>query len=342
MNFYPNLYVFLVGDAGTGKSKAIYTAQRFVKNTETHLGPTSMTMASLVDALVEAKRTIIQMPHAAREYNSLYIMADELSAFMDTYEGGLIAGLTKFFDCTEYSQSRRVQKINITIANPQLNILSGSTPSNLLKFVPEYAWEQGFTSRVLLIYSNDRPIIDIFKQKSKELPKDMVYDIQLISALAGEFGWSEEYAGLMWEWKKQGYPPQPDHPKLTHYNSRRFSHVLKLSMIANVDRGCTYNLEREDFNKAMEWILDAEAHMPKIFRSGTGGADSKAMEEILYFVRQHPNGIHQQKIINYARAHIEYASSVMPILNLMEQSGLIKAALVDEFDQKIFIPGRIN
>src|SRR5438552_2612168 len=81
---YPNLYVFLVGNAGIGKTRAIMSALGFIRELpELHLGATSMTMASLVDHMNEAKRTIINMPDPVIEYNALMICTDELSAFMD-------------------------------------------------------------------------------------------------------------------------------------------------------------------------------------------------------------------------------------------------------------------
>lgn len=336
---YPNLYVFIVGDAGTGKSKAINAAEDFVRKLQDiTISPTSMTMASLVDHLAEAKKTSIIRAGEHRDYNSMYIMSDELSAFMSEYSNDLIAGLTKFFDCTPYSQARRTKDIHVQIKNPQLNILSGSTPSNLLRFIPEFAWEQGFTSRIILIFSAERPIIDIFKNPEKPMPPDMVSDLTRIASLRGQIGWDDDYPVLMWKWKQMGLPPVPDHPKLEHYNSRRFSHALKLAMVANIDRGDTLHLTREDFNKAMEWLIEAESLMPKVFSSGKGGADNKAIDEIMHFVSKFPNGIHQTLIVNYARNHIEYASSIGPVLDIMQQSGLIRAVSEDEFGLKTFKP----
>src|SRR5262245_59266640 len=83
---YPNLYIFLVGHAGIGKSRTISAAGRFLREVpELHLGPNSVTMASLVDCLVAAKRQIVRLPEPMYEYNSLTILADELSAFMAMY-----------------------------------------------------------------------------------------------------------------------------------------------------------------------------------------------------------------------------------------------------------------
>lgn len=310
---------------------------------EPHLAPTSVTMASLVDHLVEAKRTIINLPHEAVEYNSLYITADELSAFMHEYTGELVAGLTTFFDVLPYGQGRRVKDIKIKIKRPQLNILVGSTPNNLLNLVPDGAWEQGFMSRVIMIYSDDKPIIDVFNTPKKEMPKDMLHDLKLINALHGEFGWSEDYAKAMHNWKIMGQPPMPEHPKLIDYNSRRFSHLIKLSMVSSVDRDDSLHLTRDDFNKAMGWLLEAEEYMPSIFKTGSGSADSKAMDEILHFVRQYKEGISEHKIINFARQHVEYTNNIIPVLDIMEKSGMIRAVSKDATTGlRWFKPGVLN
>lgn len=328
---YPNLYIFIVGDAGLGKTRPIMAAKSLIEEIPEHVkfAPTSVTMASLTDAMVEANRKIVRLPHGMLEYNSVYIMADELSAFMHEYAGDLVAGLTTFFDCVPYSQSRRVGKINIQIRAPQLGILSGTTPSNLIKFVPENAWEQGLMSRVILIFSEDRPIIDVFNTPKKEKPANLIHDLKIINALEGEFGWTKEYAEYMHKWKTVNLEPKPNHPKLTHYSSRRFAHSIKLAMISNVDRDGGMELTKQDFNKAMEWLLEAENLMPMIFKSGPGGADSRAIDEILFFVKQHPNGVEEHKIVNYARQHLEYATNVVKTLELMEKSNLIYAASYD-------------
>lgn len=326
---YPNLYVFIVGDAGIGKTRPIMVAQRFLREIpEIHLGWTSMTMASLVDHLNESKRQIINLPDPMIEYNCLTIVADELSAFMDQYDTGLIAGLTTFYDVVPYSQGRRVKDIRIKIRSPQLNILSGSTPSNLIRFIPDFAWEQGFTSRVILVYSNDRPIIDVFKTPFVEMPTDMVHDLKIMNGLVGQFGWTEEFAQAMHNWKLLDLAPAPDHPKLKHYNSRRFAHQLKLAMIAAIDAGNSLMLDKAAFNKAMGWLLEAEAAMPEIFSTGIGGTDTNAMNEIAHFVQSQSGPISEHLIVNFARNRLP-AHSVMKAIEIMQMSGMIRAVSID-------------
>ncbi|MBZ5653194.1 MAG: hypothetical protein LAO18_22240 [Acidobacteriia bacterium] len=298
---------------------------------EFHLGPNSVTMASLVDCLVEAKRQIIRLPEPMTEYNSLTIVADELSAFMPMYDPPLIGGLTTFYDCVPYAEQRRHhrQGEKLEIMSPQLNILCGTTPSNLLKMVPDIAWEQGFMSRVIMIYSAERPLIDIFAKQNGDLPEEMIHDLRTISGLFGEFTWAESYAKSIHDWRTAGQSPAPKHPKLVHYNSRRLGHLLKLSMVSAIDRGNILRLEQSDFVRALEWLASAEALMPEIFSSGQGNTDSQAMDEIVAFINGH-DLIGETQIVNFARRlNGVKAQNVMKIIEIMEKSGIIRAVKND-------------
>lgn len=292
-----------------------------------------MTMASMVDNMVEAKRTIIQLPEPPIEYNTMYFVADELSAAMSQYDPELIAGLTTFFDCVPYAQARRTKDLRIKIPRPQLSMLVGTTPSNLIKTLPEAAWEQGFTSRSLMIYSDasDKPIIDVFsdENKTRPMPSEMIHDLKLINNLVGQFGWTEDYAKAMHNWKLLQYKPAPSHPKLEHYCSRRFSHLIKLSMVASVDRGSDLVLTKQDFNLAMGWLLEAEYNMPDIFQGGSGTTDASAIREIKHFVEAAgPKGVSEHLIIRYARDFVP-GHAVMKIIEIMEKSGDISAISIN-------------
>lgn len=324
------MYIFLIGHAGIGKTRAIMASFNILREVpELHFGATSMTMASLVDHMAESKRTIIEHPNPIIEYNTLTIVADELSAFMDQFDTGLIAGLTTFYDCVPYSQGRRVHDIRIKINKPQLNILSGSTPSNLIKTIPEFAWEQGFTSRTMLIYSEERPLVDVFNTMKKEKPTDLINDLKSMNRLMGPFSVTPEFATAMHNWKVMKYEPEPSHPKLEHYNARRFAHMLKLSMVASVDEGNELVLSRKHFNRAMGWLLEAENAMPAIFNAGGVSADGKTIDDILHYVDSFgPTGVSEHKIVNFARERLP-SHAVIRVMEIMEKSGLMYSIAQD-------------
>lgn len=329
---YPNLYVLICGHPGVGKTRTIREAKSLVNDIpEFHLAPVSLTFASLVDSLTGSKRIVVRLPDAPLEYNTMFICADELGAFIHKYDDEMIAGLSAFYDPDPYSQNRRTREIQIKIKSPQLSILTGSTPSNLMKFMPEGAWDQGFTSRLIMVFSDERIIGDDFAGKAKVDLGDLEYDLRIINSLCGEFEVTADYRDCVNNWRALGEPPVPNHPKLIHYVTRRRAHLYKLSIVAAIDRSNALILTREDFNTALNWLVAAESAMPEIFKAGVMGADASAMEEIMHFVQINDiggKGVTEQKITKFAVDRLPI-NSVYRVVDLMEKSGMIKAVAID-------------
>lgn len=337
---YPNMYIFLVGHPGIGKSRAIVAASNIVREAlpEIHFGATSMTRASLADYMNEAKVFKVNLPHAPLEYNSLLCVADEFSAFMHEYDSGLVAALVEFYDVNPYSEGRRVSNIRIKIKRPQLNILSGSTPSNLIHTLKDYVWDQGLMSRVLLIYTNTRPMIDVFNSPPPGKPTDLIYDLKIINTLTGKMEYTEKFAKAMHDWKIVGQAPVPSHPKLKHYNTRRWAHLLKLCMVACVDRGNDLVLDIQDFNRAMSWLFEAELAMPFIFKEGSVTPDSRVMDEVVHFVSEFEKGVSEHLIIGFLRERVG-SNSIRNIMDALVSSREIISKDIDKSGLRIFKKG---
>jgi hypothetical protein len=321
---YPNLYTFLVGHAGIGKSRAITAAANIVREAlpELSFGATSMTRASLVDFMSEAKRFLPQLPDPPIEYNSLVVIADEFSAFMHEYDSALVAALVEFYDVNPYSEGRRVSQIRIKIPRPQLTILTGSTPSNLIHTLKDYVWDQGLMSRVIMVYAADRPLINVFTEPAKGKPSHLIHDLKMLFKLEGQFSRTKEFEDAMHNWKTLNLAPVPDHPKLHHYSTRRFAHLLKLTMISAVDRGNELQLTVADFNRAFGWLIEVEETMPMIFKVGSVAPDSRVMDEVVHFIKEHPGAVSEHLIVNFIRERVpSYA-----VKNIM--SNLVAARMI--------------
>ena len=324
-NLYPNLYTMLIGHPGTGKTRTIRKAREYMLSLpDFNMGPTSCTAAALVDVLLKAKRFIVQLPDPPLEYNSLTLACDEVGAFMHKYDNEMTAILSAFYDPDPYGQKRRGNDIDIKIKAPQINILAGSTPSNLMELMPEGAWTQGFSSRLMLVFSDERIIGDDFAQEKKPLCPDLLHDLAVISAQVGQYKVTTEYRDAVNNWRALGEEPLPNHPKLLHYNTRRRVHLYKLSIIAAIDRSNVPLLTIEDFNRAAGWLFEVEGLMPEIFKAGASGADAKAQDEIYHFlVTAGTKGLPEHRVVNFARERIP-AHSVMRALDVMHRSGLIE------------------
>jgi len=333
---FPNIYAFLVGPPGIGKSKSISAIGRYLRELEgLHIAPTSVTGASLIDALDAAKvRIDVSTKFDERlDYNSMLAMPDELSALMHEYDRALVAVLTTVYDCLPYSQTRRHGDISIRIQHPQLSVLAGDTTSHLLKTLPEGVWDQGLMSRTLLIFSDDRPMQDdIFDQK-EFYSEDLEHDLRSIFALQGKCRVTESYRDAYNAWRKAGCPPAPTHPRLAHYNSRRSAHLLKLSIIASADVGDELVLDRVHFDRALGWLLGAERYMPFTFQVSSS-VDSRAIDEVVHWVKEKGTVSSGQLIMFMAQR--------MPIntidrtITLMKDSRMLIVAGVGRFGVESF------
>ena len=339
---HPNIYCFLVGHPGVGKTRSIRAAKRYyLEMPDPRNAPTSMSASSMIDAVAKSKRNVVvtngkEMDQL--EYNTLYITADELSAFMHKYDDEAIGVMSDFYDPQPYGQTRRGNDLNIKIKSPQLNIICGTTPSNLMKYMPETAWEQGFTSRVIMLFSDERTIGDDFEQKNDPgLNSDLVHDLNSISGLVGRFEVTTEYRNAVNNWRQAGEPDVPSHPKLIHYATRRRVHLYKLSMVSAIDRSDVLLLTVDDFNRALGWLLEAEQTMPDIFKAGAGNADARAMDEIYHYVLTlgARGPVPERKIINFAREHIPL-HSIERVIGIMERAGMIAAVRLDKQGFKTF------
>jgi len=293
---YPNQYIILVGGAGIGKSictRVVFDLIDTVRRSGGvfHIAPTSVTKASLIDALDAAERSIIR-PMATPpvvSFNSLTIIPNEFGVFLPSWEGDFMSTLTDLWDCGRYAETRRTKAINIEIPNTQLNMFSATTPAHLTNLLPEGAWEQGFMSRVLLVFSGEMKHTHVFTQLHHDdaLWKEMAHDIKAIYSLFGEFTVSQDAQEAINAWAKSGGAPAPDHPKLVSYCARRIAHVLKLCIIASAADSDDQIITLEHFAEALDWLVELENFMPDIFKSLKVGGDARAIEECWHYSYQY-------------------------------------------------------
>jgi len=327
----PNIYCALVGHPGTGKTRCVKRSRRYYMETdEPHLAPTSMSASSMIDAMSKNKRSVIMPDDGPFEYNSMYITADELSAFMKSYDEEAVGTMSEYYDPQPYRQTRRTGDLNIKIKSPQLNLIVGTTPSNLLHYMPEIAWEQGFTSRFIMVFSDERTVGDDFAAVDTSLSADLIHDLKSISGLVGQFKVTTEYRDAVNIWRQLGEPPVVSHPKLIHYGTRRRVHLYKLSMVSALDRSDLLLLTKDDFNRAMNWMTEAEAFMPDIFKAGAGNADGKAMDEIYHYVLtlQSKGPVIERKIINFAKDRVPL-HSIERVIHIMTMGGMLRVVKQD-------------
>lgn len=339
---YPNNYIILVGPAGVGKSLCTRLAYDLLDGlstpeTQFFIAPTSVTKASLIDRLDEASRRIVRPMEdpSVIQFNSLQIVANEFGVFLPSWEAEFMNTLTDLWDCGRYAESRRTSGTKLNIPNTQLNLLSATTPAQLINLLPEGAWEQGFMSRVLMVYSGETIFTDLFAEldENDELYSCLEYDLREIYNLYGEFTVTIEAQNALNEWGKAGGPPIPEHPKLATYRQRRVAHLLKLCMVSAASCSNDLIIDLDNFTEALDWLVELEAAMPDIFKSLKLGGSARAIEECWHFIydrymRKNKKPVPADLVIRFLQERVPI-HNVDQILDIMERAKLIEKQFVN-------------
>jgi hypothetical protein len=323
-----------VGPPGIGKGQALNAGERIFRAVpDLKVGPSDMTSAALLDALNEAVRRVVLLGNPPFvEFNSLLIVSRELGVTIPAWESTFMNNLTDIYDGLVVAHKRRGRDLLIEIPCPQINLLGACTPSYLNEVIPAGAWDQGFISRTLMIYAGDRIVTDPFAEEAVSAARsatydDLLHDLKSVAATFGRMSFTVPAAEAIRAWIKAGQPPEPTHHKLQYYNARRLAHLLKLCMIASMERSDAKIIDLEHYSTALNWLLEAEAAMPDIFKMMVHGGDSNAMEEAWNYVwtlyGKEAKPIAEYRIIHFLRERVP-AHSVTKVLEVMIRSRMIE------------------
>ena len=293
-----------------------------------------MTAASLIDELDEAKRTITRAGQSPPmvNYNALTISVDELGVLLPEYGREFMSKLVHLWDGYPYSESRRSRKEKPTIEKPILNLLAGAQPGYLRDTIPEGAWDQGFISRTILVYSGESERQSLFNSVhiDPKLKSVLISDLQQIGSdgVYGKVKFTEEAKAVIDNWHLTGAGKGPSHPKLAHWLTRRTEHALRLSLVVSMARSNELVIEADDFTTGLSYLTEAEHYMGDIFKAMTHGGDNQIAMEAWHFatesyLKSNKKPIRQELIVRFLSERTP-AHNVMRLLEIMERAGILR------------------
>lgn len=339
---YANMFILLVAPPGVGKTQAIRPAvDLWHKSKELKVAPDDLTKASLLDHMKEAHQMRVFSATEFLEYHSLNIGADEFGVFVSQHDLSFMSVLNALYDNRDiYKESRRGREGDLVLNNPQVTMLAGTQPDFMASMLPDEAWGMGFMSRIIMIYSGTPIRASLFGKKQKLDFADLVHDIKMVTGLHGEMDWTLNAQAKIVGWFEGGMQPVPNHSKLKHYLPRRILNVIKLSMISSVSRSNELVIDEQDVQRAIDWLIEAEALMPEIFKDMSGASDTQIIQDMHYFVweiysrTQAP--VHRSRIEQFLSARTP-AYNVQHIMKLCENTKVLIPMGID-----IFKPGTRN
>lgn len=280
---YPNIFMFLVGPPGTGKTQAAKPMMELLRKSKCcSIGPNDVSKQSLLDSLGEASKAIL-IGTTPVEYHYLTLIILEMTNFMSKYDVELVGLLTDLYDCPDTNEeSKRTHNKGKMIVSPGVGALVCTATQNLGSTISNEMWGSGFMARFLLVFSGEEIVPeDMFKENVKEegLADAIVAGLKRIGELRGTIDWTPDARDALQSFRLKSKDEPPLHNRLSHYMTRRWMQLAKLCMVACLAEQ-RMQVTLDDFALAESWLLDAETQMPEIFKDMVAHEDGQILEEM--------------------------------------------------------------
>ena len=299
--YTPNFYIVLVAPPGVAtKSTAIRSGISLLRKVKgVHLGPQSLTWQALFDSL-KTSIEVVKVPGSNQilQYSALTVGISELGTFFRPENREFLDHLTNIWDAQKEVIGRKTLKDGeISIENPWLNLLAGTTPGWLKDNFPKVMIEGGLASRLIFVFQDKKQRLIAYPerldpgQQYRLEEEALAYDLQQIGNLVGQYKFTD--AAYAWgeKWYESLHEPKPTNglgsaARLQGYMSRKQAMVHKLAMILAASRRDDLVLEAEDLLEAEANITALESNLHHVFDSIGMTPEAGITNEILETIRR--------------------------------------------------------
>lgn len=339
---YPNMYVMLLGSSGVRKSTSIKIVKRLIKEAgydsiaadRTSKEKFLMDLAGETnehDAVRDMEQLLDQdlfrgSPEGSRE---IFVMADEANDFFGLGNMEFLSILGSLWDWEGDYDCRYKTGKSFTIHDPAVSILSANTPTNFAAAFPPEILGQGFFSRILLIHGESNGIrIPFPTVPAAEDTRRIVEDLRRISqGVGGVATLSPDAERKLSDIYMEGY--RVEDIRFDSYSNRRFTHLLKLCLIACATRGDTI-VRGEDVVYGNTVLSHAEHCMPRALGEFGKAKNSSIADKVLRVISNHTSICSLRDIWIHVSQDLEEPSKLAPILQGLAQADKIQAAHVGD------------
>jgi len=273
-NIYPNMYSMLIGSPGTRKGTAIKLMKKLLESAgyKTFAAERTSKEKFLLDLAGEGESNALSAEDfldaelfgsdAAKSDCEMFIAIDEFNDFIGNGNIEFISMLGNMWDYHGVYKNRIKTGKSIEITNPTISIIGGNTPTGFSLAFPTEILGQGFFSRLILVYGESTGRKIAFPK-----PPPVESTIRIISVLQNikqvSYGVAEltPKAEKLLEKIYNGVFGVND-VRFDSYSNRRFSHLLKLTLICTAAR-CSKKIEELDVIYANTILVYTERLMPK-------------------------------------------------------------------------------
>lgn len=268
-----NMYVMLMGNAGSRKTTAIEIATRLIRNagyTNIAANKTSKEkflhdLAGEPDFTEATESNILNVnlfgPETGEDAEIL-ISAEEFNIFVGNGNLEFLALLGTLWDYAGTFTNKVKNSKSVGINNPTVTMLAGNTPTSFSLAFPAEAIGQGIFSRLLLIHGERTGEKITWPTRLSEANSigliDRLHTIR--RSAAGEASRTDLAAHLLDKIYKTNLGIND--VRFESYNNRRFTHLIKLCLLVSATH-YTNTVTEEHVIYANTILSHAEHNMPK-------------------------------------------------------------------------------
>lgn len=325
---FPNLYIVLVGDAGTRKTTAMDIAGNLLRLTSVPMAPDSATRESLIDDM--AKNVVhTKVGNRPIDYWQSTAFVSELHEFL----GGqhinrqMVMFLTAIWDRPVYKERTR-KGGEVVIKNPYFTLLGCCTPGWMSENLKQNLISDGFARRTIFCLENEIANSVAWPKLLDEvqlLPL-LKAQIQRINKMGGEFQLSKEALQLYIDTYPTFREEAKNHSeKIGSYFSSKHVLALKICMCLSAALRNDYVVDTEILKLSFKFLSETEKTLDKVF-SNIGRNELKAiLNNVVDIIQASPKGLTKEEIYAagiYDNANLQEFDEV---LNVLMESGIAEA-----------------
>ncbi len=271
----PLMYTILVGPSGSGKGEAIKTALRYVNDIpriNTYVGKT--TGQHLV-------RYISKKGHA-----KIYLVNPELSS--DVGSGGIadafIKMMTKLWEGGDYGviHEGTVTSKHVTVREPCINWLAGSTPQWLMESITPDTIHSGAFARIAVMWGErdyDKRMWEIkYPDDYEEIVDFIRARVVMMSRLEGKFEKAPEALEREHYWYMHRH--RPDSIELEAAWGREHDISLKLAMIVSLAESDELVIQKHHMAAGQKLAADAIRDLPRLMRMAKVRPETEPLKHV--------------------------------------------------------------
>lgn len=293
-NIHPNLFVMLVGDAGTKKSTSIKMAARLMKLAgynnfaakKTRQEKFLLDMAE--DSEEETADNILDKNLWGDDIENApiaetLIAADEFNNFIGQGNVDFMSILGELWDWEGVYDYKLKNSKSVYLNNPTVSLLGGNTPTGMNTCFPPEIIGQGFFSRLILVHADptDKKYTWM-PTPDEDLQARLIAELHNIrNVMQGELRLDSEAKELL-EKIYHTWKPLND-IRFSSYANRRFPILLKLVLIMCAN-SMTMTATKNEVLLANTFLTLAERNMPKSLGEFGKNRHSDITHKVLKFI----------------------------------------------------------